>query len=245
MSSSSHATLKELQELDLRIAEVGAAIAVCDQGLEEVAGPAEALVRETEALQARLRTMQSDQRRLEGAADDKRARAKRVEERLNAVRNVREQAALQVELDMIRRATEADEQESLSLIDGIRRAEDQLVDLEARRSAAVSDVEPRRVELLREQAVEQERLAALEAEREAKVESLGAPERRLYMSYRSGGRKVFVVSLTPDGACGFCYSVVPLQIRSEVRASRGIIRCEACGVILSPPDPAQQDGTAE
>lgn len=243
MSSSSHTSLKSLQELDQRIADIRIRVEEYDTRLAEVAEPVEGLVRETEALKTRLKEMRGDERRLEGAADDKRARLKRLQDRLNAIRNLREEAALRVETDLVRRALEADEQEALSLLDGIRRAEEQLEALEARRAEAEAELEPRTLEIRREQDVSRDELAALESARASRAGELGDRERRLYESYRAGGRRVIVASLTVDGACGACYSVVPLQLQSEVRRGGGLIRCEACGVVLAPPeDPGSEDG---
>lgn len=236
MSSSTHTSLKELQELDIRIAEARAKLEEYEGLLAEVAAPAEALDRETELLRTRLKEMRSDERRLEGAADDKRARMKRLQDRIHSIRNLREEAALRVETDLVRRALEADEQEALSLLDGIRRAEEQLRELERRRAEALEAVEPRRRELEEGRAEVRRGLEELEADRAARTGSLGERERRLYESYRAGGRKVVVASLTGDGACGFCFSVVPLQLQAEVRQGSSLIRCEACGVILLPPD---------
>ena len=51
----------------------------------------------------------------------------------------------------------------------------------------------------------------------------------------AGGREVAVSDLTEDGACGNCFCVVPLQLQHEVRHTEAMIRCEGCGVILTPP----------
>lgn len=242
MSVSTHASMRELQDLDTRIDQVRKKVEGFEEQLAEVAAPAGALVRETELLRNRLKDMRTDERRLEAAADDKRARSKRLQERLNSIRNLREEAALRVEMDLVRRALETDEQEALSLLDGIRRAEDSLESLETRRAAAVAEVEPRRVELLKEQEDTRQELADLQKARGERADSLGERERRLYESYRAGGRAVVVVSLTGDGACGFCFSMVPLQLQSEVRRGTSLIRCEACGVILAPPEPVIEEG---
>lgn len=245
MSSSNHMSLKALQELDHRIARTKERVAEYDTRLEEAAGPLEALTRESEALKTRLKEMGGDERRLEGAADDKRSRMKRLQDRMNNIKNLREEAALRVETDLVRRALEVDEQEALGLLDGIRRAEDQLEALEARRAEAEAELVPHREELRREQEAANQELAELESTRLSTAAELGDRERRLYESYRAGGRRIIVAPLTHDGACGACFSVVPLQLQSEVRRASGLIRCEACGVVLSPPEPSEgAEGTA-
>jgi predicted nucleic acid-binding Zn-ribbon protein len=53
---------------------------------------------------------------------------------------------------------------------------------------------------------------------------------------------VAIASLTPDGACGHCFSLVPLQVQNEIREGRSMVTCEACGVILTPaPEPEGEE----
>ena len=40
------------------------------------------------------------------------------------------------------------------------------------------------------------------------------------------------------GACGACYTAVPLNRRSQIRSGAVLDGCEACGVILYPAEPA-------
>jgi predicted nucleic acid-binding Zn-ribbon protein len=51
-----------------------------------------------------------------------------------------------------------------------------------------------------------------------------------------------VADLTADGACGYCFSMMPLQVQNQVRHGTDIVRCEACGVILTAPEPAGDQG---
>ena len=51
-----------------------------------------------------------------------------------------------------------------------------------------------------------------------------------------------VAELTVDGACGHCFSMVPLQEQNEIRHGEQLIRCEACGVILAAPEPEPEGG---
>ena len=66
-------------------------------------------------------------------------------------------------------------------------------------------------------------------------------EIRMYDGIRRGGRRQAVAALTGDGACGHCFSVLPLQLQNEIRHGRDLIRCEACGVILAQPSPEEEE----
>ena len=228
-----HATLRELQELDRSIERVEDQVRSFEPLLLDVEEPALQLEQAVSTTRSRLQEMKLDERRIEAGADDKRARVKKLQERLNTVRNVREQAAVSAEIDMLRSALEGEEQEALALIEQIGKMELKLAEQDESLAQAREEVEPRRQELLsgREEAErELERLRELRAAHAAVVPP---QELRTYEGIRGGGRRNAVAELTSDGACGNCFSMVPLQLQSEVRNGGGIVRCEGCGVILT------------
>ncbi|NIP59041.1 MAG: hypothetical protein GWM92_12170, partial [Gemmatimonadetes bacterium] len=119
MTQKTHSALKELQRLDDAIDRAEARIAEFEPLLAEVDEPALELREEVENTRSRLKELKLEERRLETTAEEKRSRMNKLEERLKSVRNLREDAAVHAELDMVRRAVEADEQEALSLLDQI------------------------------------------------------------------------------------------------------------------------------
>lgn len=235
MTEQSQSALKELQHLDLRVQEARQRILDFDPLLAEVEEPALLLSGEVTTARSRLQEMRQEERRLELSTEEKRARVKRLDERLGGVRNLREEAAVSAELDMVRRSLQNDEQESYTLIDQIRKLDARLAELEAALKDAQTQVEPRMKGLVDDREAAKADLQALEAQRDAFAQRLDPNAVRLYESIRSGGRRLAVAELTEDGACGHCYGVVPLQLQNEVRHGRGLIRCEACGVILAGP----------
>ncbi len=236
MTGDRTGSLKELQQMDLRLGELRDRITEFDPLLEEVEGPALELEQEVTTLQGRLKEMRVEERRLEHSADDRRARSKALQERLKAVRNLREEAAVRAEMDLLRMALEGDEQEALTLLDQIRKMEDRLEEQQAALVEARTGVEPRRLELLEEQNAALEAFSALKEKREAFAAGIPKRELQNYERIRSGGRSVAVAMLTPDGACGHCFGMVPLQIQNEIRKGASSITCEACGVLLSAGD---------
>lgn len=241
MTEQSRSGLRELQRLDDEIQAVTQRIHDLDQRLLEVEQPAQTLGEDVETTRGRLQEIRVEERRRELAGEDKRTRQKRLEERLGGVRNVREESAVTAELDLVRRAREADEQEALSLLDQIRRLEDRLSEQTQALDAAREDVAPRRKELEHDRNAAHADEARLRAERDAYAQSLAPAELRVYEGIRSGGRRRALASLTDDGACGHCFNVVPLQVQNEIRHGSALIRCEACGVILAAPVP-EADG---
>ncbi len=238
MTEQMHASLRELQRVDTEIDQANSQMGEFDPLLETLEQSANDLESDAEKARGRLKELRLNERRLELSADKKRVRLKMLQDRLTGVRNLREEAAVRAELDLVRRSVEGDEQEALAHLDQIRRLEAELEDLEKRVAASREEVEPRRQELLRERAQTEDLLASLQSQRDSCASVIGDSERRIYEGLRSGGRGTVVSSLTADGACGSCFSMVPLQMQSEVRAGAILLRCEACGVIVAPPDEA-------
>ena len=233
MTEQRGSDLKDLQRLDTRLAEARQRIADFDPKLAEAEQPALLLESELGTARTRLQELKLEERRLELSAEEKRTRRKRLDERLGSVRNLREEAAVSAELEMVKRALQNDEQEMLTLIDQLRKIEERAAELETNYQQATETVGPKREALLAERAEAQKELESLRAERTRFAGSVNASELKIYDAIRAGGRQVAVADLTDDGACGHCFGMVPLQLRNEIRHGRGLIRCEGCGVILT------------
>ena len=234
MTPQTRTSLKELQNLDQAIAAIRSSAQSFDLLLEEVNAPVARLEQEVEALEKRLTELKLEENRIELTIEERRVRAAKLQERMDAVRNVREEAAVHAEMEMVRRALESEEQEALSLLDQIKRLEGRSEEQEAAYQEALAEVEPHREELVEEQQSADGKLEALQAERDAFAAGIDPGERRIYDSIMAGARDVAVAELTQDGACGNCYNMVPLQIQNQIRHGEGMIRCEGCGVILTP-----------
>lgn len=233
MTEEISGSLKELQNLDLRLEQLEGRIAECDPLLAEVEKPALDLEQEVVTLKGRLKEIEVEERRLERSADERRSRSKMLQERLNSVRNLREEAAVRAEMDLVRMALEGDEKEALTLLDQMRRMEDRLDELRSALEEARASVEPTRLRLLEEKKDALEEFALLKEKRKAYSSRVPSRDLRNYERIRSGGRSVAVAPLTPDGACGHCFGMVPLQIQNEVQKGAVSIACEVCGVLLS------------
>jgi predicted nucleic acid-binding Zn-ribbon protein len=219
----------EIEEAEKRVLAFGPELGVIDAPAMELAG-------ETEAARARLTELQDSVRRLERGAVEKRDILQRYQERLERVRTMREESAAQTEIDLIRRAAEADETEALELMDQALRAELKVDELEAKLATARAAVGPRREELEALQAAANDELAILQDRRHNQVLRLNPASVQLYDRIRAGKTRVVITGLTPDGACGCCFGVVPIQRQTEIRQGPGLVRCEDCGVILHPGD---------
>ena len=233
MTEQDRSNLVELQRIDLKILAVQQQIRDFDPLLGEVEEPALVLESDAQKTRARLKEINLEERQLELSVAEKRERQKRLDERLGSVRNLREEAAVSAELEMVKQALQNDEQEALSILDQIRRMEGRIEELDEAITEARGIVGPRLEELISGRDTAEKELGALEQDRENFVHTMDALEIRLYEGIRRGGRVTAVAALTEDGACSHCFGIVPPQLQNEVRHGESLIRCEGCGVILT------------
>lgn len=229
--------LLELQIIDQQIRAIQDRVESFQGQLEAVEEPAKQLAEEVAATETRVRDLKLEERRLRLAAEEKRLRVQRLEERLNLVKTVREEAAVQAELGLLRRALDQEEHEVISLLDQIGRLEERLEDQRAGMEEARSAVVPKKEEIRAAQEAIRTEAAELELRRGLFAEGIDRRYLAVYEGLAKGGRKVAVAAMTDDGACGACFSLIPLQLQNEIRSSGRLVSCEACGVIVTaPPD---------
>ncbi len=227
-----HQSLISLQELDEKIEEARARVDEFAPQLEELEAPIAAYDKDIEATRSRLDELRSEERRLERTSDENRARLQKYEERLMRVRDAREEAAARTELDLVSKALDADEQDAVNALDQIRRTELRLDELEGKRAELAEELEPRRNEILEQQSAVQQELDSLLEERSGHTEGLDQQARTMYERVRGGRTRTVLAPITADGACGHCFSMVPIQRQTEIRRGTSLVRCEQCGVIL-------------
>jgi len=231
--------LLALQDLDEEIARAEQKLKEFEPQLKSLEEPASTLESEIAMQRSRLEEMRTETRRLERGAEQKRDRLRAYEERLLRIRNAREDAAARTELDLIRRATEADETEALEMMEQSRRTDLKLDDLEKQLARVKADLSPRREALLQERSAAETEIGVLRDRRENHAVRLDKNSLRLYERVRAGRSRVALAPLTNEGACGNCFNILPIQEQAEVRGGQTLKRCEACGVILYP----QGDGS--
>jgi predicted nucleic acid-binding Zn-ribbon protein len=231
--------LLALQELDQEIERAERKLQDFDPQLQTIDQPVTTLENEIASLRDRLEEARTEARRLERGAEQKRERLRSYEERLMRIRNAREDAAVRTELDLIRRATEADETDALEKMEQARRTDLKLDEMLRNLDKQKAEVAPKKEDLLRAREEAAAELAILRDRRQNFTLRLEAPSLRLYERVRGGRAKRALAPLSPEGACGNCFNVLPIQQQSEVRREGALVRCEACGVILYPqPDGA-------
>ena len=216
-----------LLEAHRQLGEVVAEVDALDRQVAEAACVVE---------QAQQQVAADQRRRLESEAklENYRKLDERGRQRLELVRGAKEIQAVMTELDLARSVLAKEEAEWLRLAEAIAAGEAAVKEGEQRQEELRRDQEPVRAEIaLRRKRCEAERVLALSA-RDGAAGEVDRVLRSRYERLRSV-RPTVVVAL--DGAaCGACFTTVPLNRRTQIRAGTLIDACESCGVILYASD---------
>jgi uncharacterized protein len=229
---SVHEALLALQQLDDEIARAQARLAEFDPQMREAETPLTSLKSNVETTAARLVELRAESQRLERGADQKRQRLRQFEDRLQRVRSAREEAAARTELDLVRRAVDAEERDALEQMEQATRTDLKLDDLRKQLDKQQAELEPQLAALRAERGVVEESIARLRERRAAHAATVEPGALRLYERIRSGATRRALAPMTDEGACGHCFNVLPVQEQQVVRHGQVIHRCEACGTIL-------------
>lgn len=226
--------LLELQARDLDLLEA-------DKALDAILAEYEALDEHLKGAQqavdqAQRASAEAGKRRqeVEGKVENYRKLEDRGKARLEQVRNPKEIQAVMTEMDLARSVLAKEEAEWMRLAEAIAGHEKAGKDAAGRlEEMRQGQVEVRNALDLRRAAAENRRSEALVA-RDAAAAEVNRALRNRYERLRTV-RALVVVAL--DGAaCGACYTTVPLNRRSQIRAGTLIDSCESCGVILYADD---------
>ena len=220
-----HQALLELQQIDDDISKARAHAGAFEERFREVEAPLRNLENEVDALRARMTDLKQHLAKLEAGAQSKRERQYAYEQRIERTRSMREEAAARAEIDLIRRATEADLAEAREVSQELTRTELRLGELR-------EELAPRREELQQESDAAETELNRLLDRRAIHVEQIDKAALTLYERVRGRRERRALAPMTPEGACGNCFNMLPLQEQTEVRRADSLRRCEACGVIL-------------
>jgi len=211
---------------DLRIRTLDEEIAALDAALDRARS-------DVEATRRRLDEGVKRREELEKVIEAQRAQQEKRRTRIEQVKTAREVQALMTELDLARQVLARQES------DWVKAAEQ-----DQQQAAAVEEAEQRLAALEGDQSGDRARLdeamqelaSEREAARQEREASAAGVERTLRMRYDrlwTSRTTTVVVPLRGD-ACGACFTAVPRNRRSQIRAGTHIEGCEACGVILYP-----------
>ena len=228
-------TLLNLQEKDKIVMALEAEREALEPALEELNGALSGA--EETAATAQVRVEEADKRRgeLDAKIEGYRVMQERRRQKLEWVRGAKEASNLMAELDLARSVLAKEEAEWVRSADKVQEAERNAAEAETALEELKAEQAPKREELAAKQAECDDNLAAASGEREAAAGGVDAANQERYNRIRRGRAPLALYPLR-NGACGHCFTSVPLHRRQKILSSEGIESCEACGVLIYPED---------
>ena len=228
-------TLLKLQEKDKIVMALEVEREALEPALEELNGALSGA--EETAATAQVRVEEADKRRgeLDAKIEGYRVMQERRRQKLEWVRGAKEASNLMAELDLARSVLAKEEAEWVRSADKVQEAERNAAEAETALEELKAEQAPKREELAAKQAECDDNLAAASGEREAAAGGVDAANQERYNRIRRGRAPLALYPLR-NGACGHCFTSVPLHRRQKILSSEGIESCEACGVLIYPED---------
>jgi predicted nucleic acid-binding Zn-ribbon protein len=188
---------------------------------------------EAQVAAAKKRVEEADSRRgeLEGKIESYRVMQERRRQRLEWVRGAKEASALMAELDLARSVLAREEAEWIRSADRVQEAERITAEAEEALNELQRAQAPKREEMAAKRAECEDRLAVAKSERAKAARGVTSAFLELYEGIRQG-RAPLVLYALQGGACGYCYTAVPLSRRQKIQNGQAVEACEACGVLI-------------
>ena len=223
--------LLDLQEKDVAVRAAEDQLKALQPGIDALDA---ALLEVESALQAaRKKAEEAEGRRseLEGRIESYRLMQERRRQRLEWVKGAKEASAIMAELDLARGVLAKEEAEWIRSADQVQEAEQ-----------LVSEAEEVIEQIKETQAEERAEIAVKVAEFEKEIgiatgirdEAASGVKPRMLEIYRRilQGRAPEALYPLRSGACGHCYTAVPLHRRQQIENGQAVEACEACGVLV-------------
>ncbi len=235
--------LEELQQIDLEMNEIQAAVAGHPARQAEVEAGVVAARKAWEQEQARLDANERERRQLESLLGMERDKVKKWEGRLGEIRTPREYAALSREIEIAKKTNDGQSEhvkELTAQAGEIRRALDEKEEeLSDRESAAQAEVE----EIAKKRAEAEEKLAGLALRRSDAVKQV---DPALLAKYENIKRRRAGVAIAPviGMTCKGCHRNIPPQLAITLQKANSIETCPSCHRIIysaeavNPPAPS-------
>jgi uncharacterized protein len=234
-------TAIELQQVDLRIAELTSLIDALPSQIQNLEAQLRDFIRAHEERKQRLAANQKERRELDGEIQSIQTRISRHKDQLYQVKTndqfkamkheigMEEENIRKIEDQILEKMMEAEQLEKL-----VKDAASRLDGEKARVAAAVRQLESERHADIQER-------DGLQSRREELSHALSDAVRDLYERVRSARRGVAVAEVR-DGCCTRCNVRLRPQAYNDVRISESIVSCESCGRILYYLDLAPDAG---
>jgi predicted nucleic acid-binding Zn-ribbon protein len=223
--------LLKLQEKDKVVMEIEARLQALEPELEVL--DQDLAVAEEKAVAARSRVEEADKRRaeLEVKIESYRVMQERRRQKLEWVRGAKEASNLMAELDLARTVLAKEEAEWVRSADKVQEAQGFATEADGVLEELRVAQAPAREQIAAQQAEWDEQLGAARADRTKAAKSVAPGLQERYDRIRQGRAPLALYPLR-NGACGHCFTAVPLHRKQKIQNGSSMEACEACGVLI-------------
>ena len=223
--------LLRLQDKDKVVMELEAGRQALEPEVETLDEELATAERALEAAQARAEEAERQRTELESKIEGYRIMQERRRQRLEWVRGAKEASTLMAELDLARTVLAKEEAEWVRSADKVQEAARVVEEHEGAVAELKQAQAPRREELAAQLADFDEKIGAARADRAEVAKTVKASLQERYDRILQGRAPLALYALR-NGACGHCFTAVPLHRRQKILNGDSIEPCEACGVLL-------------
>lgn len=226
------AELFALQETDLATDGAVARLTEVEAQLGETEELTEARQR-LDQCGERLRPLQESQKGLDWEAEEVRAKAAAIENKLygGAVRNPKELEDYQADLISLRGELSKREDALLEVMLELEEAEAEVREAQATLAEVEESWKAEQASLQQTRAKLKEEIETLEAKRARQADGMDAAALSLYQVLRER-RQGTAVAVVERGLCQGCRISLPMSVVQKARAGAGLVQCVSCERIL-------------
>ncbi len=220
-----------LQEDDRAIMAIDENLSALEPELAKLDELVAQLERSLDQSQAEFSAADERREELEGKIETYRVMQERRRQKLEWVRGAKEASALMAEIDSARGVLAQEETEWIRSAEEVQAIQARAAEAEELVAAEKVEQAPRRGEIAGVQDECRARLKEAQAKRASTAKGIDSKLLAKYGRILSG-RAPFAMYELHDGACGHCYTAVPMHLRQQLGRGNTVATCEACGVIV-------------
>ena len=239
--------LRELQDLDHRIAELTREISYLPKHIAEIESKQESHRRKLEADSASLAANHKERKRLEDDVKVQEGKNARLRDQMSEAKTNEVYRAFQHEIEFGLGEVRKIEDRILDHMAEAEALDQNVTSAEAALKQETLEVEKEKKAAQQRTEADREELAAAEKRRAATARSITGATLALYERIRKhrGGPAIAPVQ---EGRCMACNVILRLHFRQQVHTNEEVLTCEACGRILyyvPPEDASKEDASKE
>ncbi len=223
--------LLDLQQLDLRIAELSRRSETVPQEIQRIDQLLEENQLELERLRQRVEEFRKKRRSLEGETDLLRQKLSKYKDQLMGVKTNKEYQAVLQEIALVEQEIGQSEDRILDAMLAADEASKEAAGIEKGLRDNEQEIHDKRAELVQSAAEAQSQIEEAKLTRIALAGTIPLELKELYDRI-AGARGGVALAAARDQSCQICHVRMRPQLFSEIKTNQRIVTCESCNRIL-------------